>query len=155
MRVGVISDTHGRLPAEVFELFAGVDLIVHAGDIGSIGILDDLAVLAPVVAVYGNTDGMEVRRRVRAVATHDVAGRRLVVTHGDPYGVPTAAALRADHPDADIIVFGHTHRPLVDPANDRLVLNPGSAGAPRYGLEASVALLAVGAEGVTAEVLVF
>lgn len=145
MRIGVISDTHGKLRPEVFDHFAHVDLIVHAGDIGPPGILEDLAVLAPVIAVYGNTDDMAVRGLVPEVATQETAGRRLVVTHGHRFGAPTPAALRAAHPDADIIVFGHTHRPLIEATGDRLVLNPGSAGAPRFGLPASVALLELGA----------
>jgi uncharacterized protein len=144
MKIGVISDTHGKLRPEVFEHFAGVDLIVHAGDIGPPGILDDLAVLAPVIAVYGNTDDMTVRHLVPAVAEQEVGGRLLLVTHGHEFGSPTPALLRSAHPNADIIVFGHTHRPVIEPLGDCLVINPGGAGAPRFGLRPSVALLELG-----------
>jgi uncharacterized protein len=82
VRIGVISDTHGRLRGEVFTHFDGVELIVHAGDIGGVELLDELRALAPVTAVWGNTDALEVRRVVPEFAAETVAGRRLVVLHG-------------------------------------------------------------------------
>jgi uncharacterized protein len=143
MRIGIISDTHGKLRAEVFEHFADVDLIVHAGDIGPPGILEDLGILAPVVAVYGNTDDMTIRRIVPAVAEQEVGGLRMTVTHGDAFGSPTPAALRAAYPAADIIAYGHTHRQHIDESGDSLVLNPGSAGAARFGLKPSIAIVEI------------
>ena len=68
MRIGVISDTHGLLRPEVFEVFDRVDYILHAGDVGPESILDELATIAPVTAVYGNTDGWALRRRLPQVA---------------------------------------------------------------------------------------
>jgi uncharacterized protein len=153
MRVGVISDTHGRLRPEIFTHFAGVELIVHAGDIGPPGILDELGALAPVVAVWGNTDGHAIRQLVPEIAARLVGGKRLVVVHGHQHGSPTPGALRAAHADADIIVHGHTHRPLVDDAAAPLVLNPGSAGAPRFGLPASLALLDIDEHGAHARIV--
>ena len=148
MRVGLISDTHGRLRNEVFELFEGVDRILHAGDIGPLDLLVELEAVAPVTAVYGNTDRSDVRDRVPAVATETLAGWRVVVVHGDRLGSPTPEGLRSAHAEADIIVYGHTHRPLVDrdDGGSALVVNPGSAGAARFGIPPSVGFLTLGDE---------
>ena len=141
MRIGLISDTHGRLRNEVFEHFDRVDRILHAGDIGDLDLLVDLEAIAPVTAVYGNTDGPAVRARVPAVASVEVEGVRIVVAHGHQLGSPTPAGLRAAHPGHDVIVYGHTHRPLVEEAEGVLVVNPGAAGAARFGIPPSVGLL--------------
>lgn len=144
MRIGLISDTHGRLRSEVFDRLDGVERILHAGDIGPPELLAELATIAPVTAVYGNTDGFDIRAEVPAVAELELAGHRVVVTHGDRLGSPTPQALRKAHPSARVIVYGHTHRPLVDESEDVLVVNPGSAGAARFGIAPSVGVLTVG-----------
>src|SRR4051812_35246944 len=113
MRIGVIADTHGLLRPEVFDAFAEVDHILHAGDLGSLDLLSELEAVAPVTAVYGNTDSEEVRRRLPQVATVELDGFDIVVTHGDQFDSLTPAALNAAFPDAQIIVYGHTHRPLL------------------------------------------
>ena len=141
MRIGVISDTHNRLRSEVFQHFEGVERILHAGDVGSPDLLTELEAIAPVTAVYGNTDGFELRDRVVEVAELTLEGRRVVVLHGDQLGSPTPAALRQRHPEADIIIYGHTHRPLVEEVGGVLVVNPGSAGAARFGIPPSVGIL--------------
>jgi uncharacterized protein len=142
MRLGVISDTHGLLRPEVFDAFAGVDYIVHAGDVGNPGILADLGALAPVTAVYGNTDGSELRGRLPRVATLQLDGFDIVVTHGDQLGTPTPEALNAAFPDAQIIVYGHTHKPLLTLVDVVVtVMNPGGAGARRFNLPPSVGIL--------------
>lgn len=142
MRLGIISDTHGLLRPEVFELFADVDRILHAGDIGSLDILTELEALAPVSAVFGNTDGGEIRARVPAVQRLRLDGFDLVVTHGDQLGSPTPEGLHAGFPDAEILVYGHTHRPLLTVVDVVVtVMNPGGAGAPRFGLPPSVGIL--------------
>ena len=141
MRIGLISDTHGRLRNEVFAAFEGVDRIVHAGDIGPYDLLVELEAIAPVTAVFGNTDGFEVRERVQEVARLEAAGHHLAVIHGHQLGSPKPDGLRRTLPDADVIVYGHTHRPDVDAGAGTLVVNPGSAGAARFGLQPSVAIL--------------
>ena len=142
MRLGVISDTHGLLRPEVFEIFQGVDHIVHGGDVGPQAILEELAALAPVTAVYGNTDDWDLRGRLPQVATLELDGFTIVVTHGDQFGSPTPAKLQAAFPDAEIIVFGHTHRPLLTLVDVVVtVMNPGGAGPRRFNLPASVGIL--------------
>jgi putative phosphoesterase len=142
MRLGVISDTHGLLRPEVFDAFEGVDYILHAGDVGNQGILTELEGLAPVTAVYGNTDGMELRRMLPQVATLELDGFDIVVTHGDQLGSPTPHALQSAFPDAQIIVYGHTHKPLLTVVDVVVtVMNPGGAGARRFKLPPSVGIL--------------
>jgi uncharacterized protein len=142
MRLGVISDTHGLLRPEVFDAFTGVDHILHAGDVGNSGIITDLEALAPLTAVYGNTDGAELRSTLPRVATLELDGFDIVVTHGDQLGSPTPDALHKEFPDAQIIVFGHTHRPLLTLVDVVVtVMNPGGAGARRFSLPPSVGIL--------------
>lgn len=142
MRLGVIADTHGLLRPEVFQAFAQVDHILHAGDIGPVRLLKELEALAPVTAVYGNTDGEELRRRLPAVAQVELEGFDVVVTHGDQLGSPTPEGLNAAFPDAQIIVYGHTHRPLLTVVDVVVtVMNPGGAGHRRFGLPPSVGIL--------------
>ena len=142
MRLGVISDTHGLLRPEVFDAFEGVDHILHAGDIGKADIVTDLEALAPVTAVYGNTDGAELRRMLPQVAMLELDGFDIVVTHGDQLGSPTPDALHSAFPDAQIIIYGHTHRPLLTLVDVVVtVMNPGGAGARRFNLPPSVGIL--------------
>ena len=142
MRLGIISDTHGKLPPEVFEVFEGVDHIFHAGDVGSEDILTDLEALAPVTAVYGNTDGGALRSRLPKFASLRLDGFDIVGAHGDQCGTPTPEALHQAFPEGEILIFGHTHQPLVETV-DLVVtaMNPGSAGAPRYDLPPSVGIM--------------
>ncbi len=113
MRLGIISDTHGLLRPEVFEVFREVDHILHAGDIGSAALLDELEAIAPVTAVYGNTDGFDLRGRLPDVVQTRIEGLDFVVTHGDQFGSPTPELLYEAYPNAEVIVFGHTHKPLL------------------------------------------
>jgi putative phosphoesterase len=142
VRIGVISDTHGLLRPEVFEAFREVDHILHGGDVGPAALLDELAAIAPVTAVYGNTDGAELRQRLPRVAVVQLDGFDIVVTHGDQFGSPTPEKVQAAFPEAEIIVFGHTHRPLLTLVDVVVtVMNPGGAGRRRFDLPASVGIL--------------
>ena len=142
MRLGIISDTHGQLRPQVFEVFAGVDHILHGGDVGPLTVLEELEAIAPVTAVYGNTDGMDVRARLPDVARVRLDGFRIVVTHGDQFGSPTPERLNAAFPEAEIIVFGHTHRPLLTLVDTVVtVMNPGGAGPRRFDLSPSVGIM--------------
>lgn len=140
--VGVVSDTHGRLRPELFELFADVDLVLHAGDVGDPAILDDLEAVAPVRAVWGNVDGWEVRSATEEQVEVEVAGVRIAVIHGhqdQDYG-----ALPARFPGAAVVVHGHSHVPKEEWRDGVLILNPGSAGPRRFGKPVTAALLRVG-----------
>ena len=142
MRLGVISDTHGLLRPEVIDAFAQVDHILHAGDIGSLELLGELEAVAPVTAVYGNTDGFDLRNRVPRVARVELDGFDIVVTHGDQFGSPTPEKLNAAFPEAQILVYGHTHRPLLTIVDLVVtVMNPGSAGPRRFTIPPSVGIL--------------
>lgn len=142
MRLGVISDTHGLLRPEVFDVFGGVDHILHAGDVGKAALLTELEAIAPVTAVYGNTDGFDLRDRLPQVATVELDGFSIVVTHGDQLGVPNPEKLHDAFPDAEILIFGHTHRPLLTLVDVVVtVMNPGGAGPRRFDLPASVGIL--------------
>jgi putative phosphoesterase len=142
MRLGIISDTHGLLRPEVFDVFAQVDHILHGGDVGSPDILTELETLAPVTAVYGNTDGFDIRGRCPQVARLELDGFYITVTHGDQLGSPTPAALHEAFPDAEIIVYGHTHRPLLELVDKTVtVMNPGAAGPGRFDILPSVGII--------------
>jgi len=142
MRLGVISDTHGLLRPEVFDAFAQVDLILHAGDIGPATVLDELEAIAPVLAVWGNTDGLDLRARVPQVIHQTIEGLPFVVIHGHQLGSPTPEALVAAYPEALAIVYGHTHRPLLTLVDQVItVMNPGGAGRRRFDLPPSVGIL--------------
>ena len=142
MRLGVISDTHGMLRPQVFEVFRDVDHILHGGDIGEWDLIVELQAIAPVTAVYGNSDGFDIRAKVPQVAEIELDGFPIVVTHGDQFGSPTPAKVHDAFPRADIIVFGHSHRPLLELVDKTVtVMNPGGAGAPRFGIPPSVGIL--------------
>ena len=142
MRLGVISDTHGMLRPEVFEVFREVDHILHGGDIGEWDLIVELQALAPVTAVYGNTDSFDIRSRVPQVAEIELDGFPIVVTHGDQFGSPSPAKLHGAFPGAEIIIFGHSHKPLLELVDRTVtVMNPGGAGAPRFSIPPSVGIL--------------
>jgi hypothetical protein len=142
MRLGIIADTHGLLRPEVFDIFREVDEILHAGDIGPPDLLLELQAMAPVTAVYGNCDGWELRSRLPAVVRRRIEGLDFVLTHGDQFGTPTPEALHRAYPEAEVIVFGHTHRPLVTTVDLVVtVMNPGGAGRRRFNLPASVGIM--------------
>ena len=139
--IGLISDTHGMVRASVHQALAGVELILHAGDVGGDEILDELELIAPVLAVHGNTDGPGNPRLADSVE-RTRGGVRIHVSHGHELGSPTPEKLLERY-SADVIVYGHTHKQLMARAGGRLVVNPGAAGARRFKLEPSVARLTI------------
>ena len=143
MRLGIISDTHGLLRPEVFEVFKDVDQILHAGDVGSLDLLTELEAIAPVTAVYGNTDGMDLRAKLRRVANVEFDGFNIVVTHGDQFGRGVKPEqLQQAFPEADLIIYGHSHMPLLETVDVVVtVMNPGAAGPRRFDIPASVGII--------------
>ena len=130
------------LRPEVFEVFREVDHSLHGGDIGEWDLIVELQALAPVTAVYGNTDSFDIRSRVAQVAEIELDGFQIVVTHGDQFGSPTPATLHDAFPNAEIIIYGHSHKPLLQLVDKTVtVMNPGGAGAPRFGIAPSVGIL--------------
>jgi putative phosphoesterase len=150
--VGIISDTHGLLRSGVHEALAGVDVIFHAGDVGGDEILSELELIAPVKAVFGNTDppgmpGLEERIDLA------IGGISIHVSHGHELGSPTPAKLAEAYPAADVIVYGHTHRQLVTRLGDRLIVNPGAAGPRRFKLQPSLGRMTISAGKAEVEII--
>src|SRR5437879_13877127 len=102
----------------------------------------ELQAIAPVIAVYGNVDPPEIRSRLPQVATAELDGFEVVVTHGDQFGHPTPEKLHAAFPRAEIIVYGHTHKPLFELVDKCVsVMNPGAAGEPRFERKRSLGIV--------------
>ncbi|MGH8187321.1 MAG: metallophosphoesterase family protein [Steroidobacteraceae bacterium] len=145
--IGVISDTHGLLRPEAVAVLAGVDHIIHAGDIGAPEIITALERIAPVTAVRGNNDREAWARSIPYTDVVAIAGRRIYVLHN-------IAELELD-PAAEgfaAVIAGHSHKPAIIERNGVLFLNPGSAGRRRFKLPIAVAKLHVDATSVRAEI---
>jgi len=146
--IGVISDTHGLLRPEAVEALRGVELILHAGDVGSPEVLDSLKGIAPVVAVRGNNDKGTWAGELPAWEVAEVGAVFIYMIH-DVKEIdlnPTAAGFQ-------VVVSGHSHKPSVEERKGVLYVNPGSAGPRRFKLPISVARLTVSGETVSAEVV--
>ncbi len=150
--IGLISDTHGVLRPEVFTALEGVSEILHAGDVGANELLVELGTIAPTRAVYGNTDEPG-RADLSQHLELMIGGIRVLVTHGHELGVPTPENLVAAYPTAEVIVYGHTHKPMVTRVGDTLVVNPGAAGPRRFELMPSVARLRIARGGANVEIV--
>jgi len=148
--VGLISDTHGLVRPSVFTALAGVDFILHAGDVGE-GVLDELRAIAPVHAVRGNTDPFGVPELPESI-DREIDGLRVHVSHGHELGSPRPERLLRTY-DADVIVYGHTHRQLVVQIRGRWVVNPGAAGARRFSLLPSVARMTITSGRISIEII--
>jgi putative phosphoesterase len=150
--IGVISDTHGLLRPEIARIFDGVDLILHAGDVGGAAVLEGLAAIARVEAVYGNVDD-PADPSLAAARTAKAGGLVIHVSHGHELGSPTPQ-LMLDRYHADVVVFGHTHRAVIaHGSGGRLALNPGAAGPRRFNLQPSVARLTIAGGTAHAEII--
>ena len=143
MRIGLVSDTHGLLRPEVFDQLAGVEHILHAGDLGPLDLLTELRAIAPVTIVWGNTDGMEVRAAVPETANVRLGGVDVAVVHGHQYGSPLPRLVAAANPGAGLVVFGHSHQPVVERVGNCLLVNPGSAGPRRFSQPVTLAIATI------------
>ena len=148
VEIGVISDTHGLLRPEAAAALAGVEGIIHGGDVGGEDILEALAEIAPVTAVRGNTDYEPWAARLSMTELLEAGGRSIYVVHDmeDLDVDPVAAGI-------DVVVFGHSHRPVWERRGGGVWhLNPGSAGPRRFSLPVTVARLQVSAKYIRGEI---
>jgi len=134
--IGVISDTHGHLPAGVQKAFEKVDLIIHAGDVGDEKVLKELSQMAPIVAVSGNMDSEKWASNLPTSECIEIGPTVVYVVH-----IPNRIEVAPGNSEFKAIITGHTHRPDVYERNGITFLNPGSASYPKFGHPASVALL--------------
>ncbi len=140
MKIGVISDTHNFFDPRIPQLFAGVEHILHAGDIGLPAILFQLEAIAPVTAVLGNMDDQSVRARETEIV--ELAGRKFLLHHiVNPHHVDDSIQARIRREQPAVVVFGHSHKPFCETIDGVLFLNPGSAGKSRFGLKRTLAVL--------------
>jgi putative phosphoesterase len=148
MRIGVISDTHGLLRPEATAALAGVDHILHAGDVGDAEILDALRAIAPVTAIRGNIDRAGACAALPATELVELGGVSFYMLH-DVKTLdldPVAAGIA-------VVVSGHSHQPRVERRRGVLYLNPGSAGLRRFSLPVTVAMVTVGDAESRAEIV--
>src|SRR5665647_1900320 len=149
--VGLISDTHGLLRPSVHPALEGVDFILHAGDVGGDDILTELAIIAPVHAVFGNTDVPGDPNLSQEIVI-EVGGMSIHVSHGHEVESPTPERLASRY-SHDVIVYGHTHRQLVSHIGNQLIVNPGAAGQQRFKLLPTVARLTIEDGAANVEIL--
>jgi uncharacterized protein len=146
--IGVISDTHGVLRPEALQALRGVDLIIHAGDVGRSDILDALRQIAPVFAVRGNTDYEEWARALPLTERVQVDQHLIYVLH-DAHQL----ALTPEVQGIAAVISGHSHKPFIEKRRGVLYLNPGSAGPRRFHLPVSMALIRVTARGLEPKII--
>ena len=150
MKIGVISDTHNYLDPKIPLLFAGVERILHGGDVGLPWLIQELESIAPVTAVSGNTD--EPGLGYRPTELIKVNGRKFLVQHiVDPHDLTPELHAVIARAQPDVFVFGHTHKPFQAILDGTLFFNPGYAGKSRFGMARSVAILHVGEGGIRPE----
>jgi len=146
--IGVISDTHGLLRPEALDVLRGSDMVIHAGDVGSAAIIEELRRIAPVFAVRGNIDTGAWADGLPMTEIVDVGERTFFVLHqiAELDLDPAAAGFAA-------VIFGHSHQPSIETREGVLYLNPGSAGPRRFRLPVSVARVRVSPEEIRPEIV--
>jgi phosphoesterase, MJ0936 family len=150
LRIGVISDTHNFLDPKIPELFAGVDHILHGGDIGQARLILQLEEIAPVTAVLGNTNDSGLQFRQTEIV--ELAGRKFLIHHiVEPHEPDEALQRRLEREKPAVVVFGHTHKQFSQTIGSTLFFNPGYAGKSRFGMPRSVAILECTEKGIHPE----
>lgn len=146
MKIGVISDTHGYIHPKVFSIFNGVDLILHAGDIGSEDVITSLETLAPVKAIHGNVDTFPLSTRYPGILALDIQGVGICMIH-QFFGLKSPkiqeAARKLSKKKIDVLIYGHTHQAKLERDGEVFLFNPGSAGKRRFSLKPTVGLLTI------------
>lgn len=158
MKIGVISDTHipvraRGLPAAVFEVFDGVDVILHAGDFLELTVLEELQAFAPTHGVLGNMDEWSLRDAVPEKVVLELGGMKVGMIHDSGPSAGRRKRIKRAFPGTRVVVFGHSHQPLIDDDGDLLMLNSGSACDPRRAKVPTVALLTLEDALVSAEMV--
>lgn len=148
MKIGVISDTHGLLRPVVAPALAGVERIFHLGDVGDASILKALKQIAPVTAVRGNVDNNGPCSRLPETDVLLIEGHYIYMLHdvGTLHLDPAAAKFSA-------VLYGHSHKPLIEKRKGVLYFNPGSCGPRRFNLPVTIGFLTVEESGVTAQLI--
>lgn len=136
MRIGLISDTHGLLRPQALDALQGVARIIHAGDIGNAAVLEALAAIAPVDVVRGNNDTGAWAAAIPDTLTLDYGGVRIYLLHD-------IKELQGRMPPVQVVIAGHSHKPLVREQDGVLQINPGSAGPRRFSLPVTVGMLEI------------
>jgi putative phosphoesterase len=159
MKVGVISDTHisaqgGDLPGTLLNRLRGVDLILHAGDLVVLEVLEALQAIAPVEAVAGNMDSAEVKERLPSKRIIPLEDLYVGLIHGwgSPWGLPERVS-RQFAEDVDVVVFGHSHRPWHRQVDEKLLFNPGSAGKSTFSRNRSYGILNIEGDRIWGEIV--
>ena len=157
MKIYVISDTHvpvvaRELPPELLRAMNDAQLIIHAGDLVELSVLEELRAIAPVEAVFGNMDGWATRRPLSAKKVVEAQGKRIGLVHGAgaPWSLPERVLREFEN--VDIIVFGHSHQPLREQRGQVLLFNPGSPTDTRFAPYRSYGIIEIG-ESVKAEIV--
>jgi putative phosphoesterase len=161
--IGVVSDTHVSTPRSysaleiVLDFFRRrkVGLILHGGDVGRASLLAEMAAVAPVVAVRGNADSLELIETLPDRIWISAGTRTILLLHGHHGKTAKTTALAAVQPGVDVIVFGHSHQPLIEQHDDTILFNPGSPTERRWGPHFGVGLLAVTNDGIEPELVLF
>lgn len=152
MRLGVISDTHGLFDASITSIFAGVEWIIHAGDIGKLEIISRLEEIAPVIAVEGNNDwfGTFPTERVE-----EFAGQRVMIRHifGELHQLEEKDKRLVERLQPHVVIFGHSHRPYREMFGQTMLFNPGSAGPRRFKLPRTVGLMTLEESSADAQII--
>ena len=151
MRIGVISDTHSKMHPNVPGLFAGVDLVLHAGDIGKKVIIDQLSEIAPTHAVFGNIDDSFLRKTHPLFWADEIAGVSLFMTHilseRSEKGIQEGLINVKQKKTPDIFICGHSHIPETKKIGPVLLFNPGSAGPPRFKSKPTIGFIEIDEDG--------
>ena len=151
MKIGVISDTHNYFDPNLVELFADVSHILHAGDVGNASIIHELEAIAPVTAVYGNTDMNLPFKETEIV---ELAARKFLIHHiVNPFAPAERLKDFIARERPDVVVFGHTHKQFDETVGGIRFFNPGYAGRPKFNTERSAAILDCGEKEIRAEFL--
>ena len=159
MKIGVIADTHipvlaEKLPRKVYDYFKECDLIIHAGDMVEMSVVEELEKLAETKAVWGNMDSYEVKRRLPEKIVLDVAGKKIGVIHGrGPAFNVLKTVTGAFRKKPDIIIFGHSHIPFNEKKDGTLFFNPGSATDNVFPQNRSFGIIEIDGDAIRAEII--